>query len=42
MNKTKKLGLWTLIMLIFVPTFGFGNITTNSVALGPHLYPLGL
>ncbi|MCB2290884.1 amino acid permease [Clostridium sp. CS001] len=39
MNKTKKLGLWTLIMLIFVPTFGFGNITSNSVALGPASIP---
>ena len=39
MNKTKKLGLWTLVMLIFVPTFGFGNITNNAVALGPAAIP---
>lgn len=39
MNTTKKLGLWTLVMLIFVPTFGFGNITTNAVALGPAAIP---
>lgn len=39
MDKTKKLGLWTLVMLIFVPTFGFGNITTNAVALGPAAIP---
>lgn len=39
MSNTKKLGLWTLVMLIFVPTFGFGNITTNAVALGPAAIP---
>lgn len=39
MDKTKKIGLWTLVMLIFVPTFGFGNITTNAVALGPAAIP---
>lgn len=39
MEKTKKLGLWTLVMLIFVPTFGFGNITSNAVALGPAAIP---
>jgi amino acid transporter len=33
------LGLWTLVMLIFVPTFGFNNITTNAVALGPAAVP---
>jgi len=26
-------------MLIFVPTFGFNNITTNGVALGPAAIP---
>ena len=26
-------------MLIFVPTFGFNNITTNGVALGPAAVP---
>ena len=39
MNNSKKLGLWTLVMLIFVPTFGFGNIATNAVALGPASIP---
>ncbi|HSP47565.1 MAG TPA: amino acid permease [Clostridiaceae bacterium] len=35
----KKIGLLTLVMLIFVPTFGFGNITTNAYALGPAAIP---
>ncbi len=35
----KKMGLWTLVMIIFVPTFGFGNITTNATALGPTAIP---
>ncbi|SEG03890.1 amino acid/polyamine/organocation transporter, APC superfamily (TC 2.A.3) [Caloramator fervidus] len=39
MSNAKKLGLWTLVMLTFVPTFGFGNITTNAVALGPAAIP---
>lgn len=39
MNDTKKIGLWTLVMLIFVPTFGFGNITSNAVYLGPAAIP---
>ena len=30
-----KLSLMTLVLLIFVPTFGFGNVTNNTVALGP-------
>lgn len=34
MKTAKKLGLLTLVMLIFVPTFGFRNVTTNAVALG--------
>ena len=38
MNKS-NLSLWTLVMLIFVPTFGFNNITTNGVALGPAAVP---
>ncbi|MFL0248450.1 amino acid permease [Candidatus Clostridium stratigraminis] len=36
---SKKIALWPLVMLIFVPTFGFGNITTNAVALGPAAIP---
>lgn len=39
MSNSKKIGLWPLVMLIFVPTFGFGNITTNAVALGPAAIP---
>lgn len=39
MENTRKIGLWTLIMLIFVPTFGFGNITSNAVYLGPAAIP---
>lgn len=39
MDNSKKIGLWSLVMLIFVPTFGFGNITTNAVALGPAAIP---
>jgi len=37
--KKSKLSLWALVMLIFVPTFGFTNITTNAVALGPAAVP---
>lgn len=39
MNEHKKLSLWTVILLIVVPTFGFGNITNNVVALGPASVP---
>jgi len=39
MSNSKKLGLWTLVMLTFVPTFGFGNITSNAVYLGPAAIP---
>ena len=39
MTTEKKLGLLTLVMLIFVPTFGFRNVTTNAVALGPAAIP---
>ena len=35
MGKDKKIKLWALVMLIFVPTFGFGNIASNAVYLGP-------
>jgi len=35
----KRLGLWTVVLLIFVPTFGFRNITNNSVALGAAAIP---
>ena len=39
MTTAKKLSLLTLVMLIFVPTFGFRNVTTNAVALGPAAIP---
>lgn len=39
MNSKKKIGLWSLVMLTFVPTFGFNNITSNAVALGPAAIP---
>lgn len=39
MSNKRSFGLWTLVMLIFVPTFGFGNITNNAVALGPASIP---
>jgi amino acid transporter len=31
--------MWTLVLLIFVPTFGFRNITNNGVALGLSSIP---
>lgn len=38
-EEKKKLGLWTLVLLIFVPTFGFGNVTNNAVEIGPASIP---
>lgn len=38
-STAKKLGLWTVVLLIFVPTFGFRNITNNSVVLGATAIP---
>lgn len=38
-GNTKKLSLWTVVLLTVVPTFGFGNITNNVVALGPASVP---
>lgn len=38
-NNECKLSLWTLILLIIVPTFGFGNITNNVVSLGVASVP---
>lgn len=38
-SSKKSLGLWTVVLLIFVPTFGFRNITNNSVALGATAIP---
>lgn len=37
--KNKKIKLWALVMLIFVPTFGFANIANNAVYLGPAAIP---
>lgn len=37
--KSVNLSLWTVVYLIFVPTFGFGNITTNIVSLGQSSIP---
>lgn len=39
MGEQKKLSLWTVVLLTVVPTFGFGNITNNVVALGPASVP---
>ncbi|WP_320047676.1 amino acid permease [uncultured Ilyobacter sp.] len=39
MEENNKLGFWSLVMLIFVPTFGFTNITNNAVYLGPAAIP---
>lgn len=38
-SPAKALGLWTVVLLIFVPTFGFRNITNNSVVLGAAAIP---
>ena len=39
MEENKKIKLWALVMMIFVPTFGFGNIASNAVYLGPAAIP---
>lgn len=38
-GQSVNLGLWTVVYLIVVPTFGFGNITTNIVSLGQSSIP---
>ena len=38
-ENSKKLSMWTVVLLIVVPTFGFGNITNNVVTLGPASIP---
>lgn len=38
-EKQKKLKLGALVWLVVVPTFGFNNITSNVVALGPASIP---
>ena len=37
--ENKKIKLWALVMLIFVPTFAFANIASNAVYLGPAAIP---
>ncbi|WP_434799170.1 amino acid permease [Terrisporobacter vanillatitrophus] len=39
MGENKKIKLWALVMLIFVPTFGFTNIASNAVYLGATAIP---
>lgn len=39
MKDKNKIGLFALIMLIFVPTFGFSSMAANVVALGPAAIP---
>lgn len=39
MENKKKIGLWSLVMMIFVPTFNFINIASNAVYLGPAAIP---
>lgn len=39
MIEKKKIGLWSLVMMIFVPTFNFMNIASNAVYLGPAAIP---
>ena len=33
------LSMWTVVLLVLIPTFGFGNITNNIVAIGPASVP---
>lgn len=35
MSSQKKLSMWSVVLLVLIPTFGFGNITNNVVAIGP-------
>lgn len=39
MANNKKIKLWALVMLIFVPTFNFMNIANNAVYLGATAIP---
>lgn len=39
MKEKSKISLFALIMLIFVPTFGFSSMISNVVALGPAAIP---
>lgn len=39
MGDNKKIGIWSLVMMIFVPTFNFINIASNAVYLGPAAIP---
>ncbi len=35
----KKIGLWTLVMIVFVATYGFSNVTSNIVYIGLATIP---
>lgn len=39
MGNQKKLSMWSVVLLVLIPTFGFGNITNNVVAIGPASIP---
>lgn len=39
MDSQKKLSMWSVVLLVLIPTFGFGNITNNVVAIGPASIP---
>lgn len=39
MSSQKKLSMWSVVLLVLIPTFGFGNITNNVVAIGPASIP---
>jgi hypothetical protein len=35
----KKIGLWTLVMVVFVAAYGFSNVTSNLVYIGMAAIP---
>ncbi len=35
----KKIGLWTLVMVVFVAAYGFSNVTSNLVYIGMSAIP---
>ncbi|MDD3167931.1 MAG: amino acid permease [Eubacteriales bacterium] len=38
-NNEKKIGLWTLVMVVFVAAYGFSNVTSNLVYIGLAAIP---
>jgi len=38
-NSEKKIGLWTLVMVVFVAAYGFSNVTSNLVYIGLAAIP---